>query len=123
MPDNSQNFNHYSYCLNNPLKYTDPSGNLFGIDDAAIAMFCVGSSMMYAAYEGKSVWKAGALGLLSSAASFGIGSAFGKVGRLGHELLRAGAHGLASGVISVLDGGNFASASLSANKDVNQRVA
>ena len=23
MPDNSQNFNRYSYCLNNPLKYTD----------------------------------------------------------------------------------------------------
>ena len=28
MPDNSQNFNRYSYCLNNPLKYTDPSGEL-----------------------------------------------------------------------------------------------
>ena len=26
MPDNSQNFNRYSYALNNPLKYTDPSG-------------------------------------------------------------------------------------------------
>jgi hypothetical protein len=26
MPDFSQNFNRYSYCLNNPLKYTDPSG-------------------------------------------------------------------------------------------------
>lgn len=25
-PDNSQSFNRYSYCLNNPLKYTDPSG-------------------------------------------------------------------------------------------------
>ena len=25
-PTNSQNFNRYSYCLNNPLKYTDPSG-------------------------------------------------------------------------------------------------
>jgi hypothetical protein len=25
-PDFSQNFNRYSYCLNNPLKYTDPSG-------------------------------------------------------------------------------------------------
>ena len=24
-PDNSQNFNRYAYCLNNPLKYTDPS--------------------------------------------------------------------------------------------------
>jgi RHS repeat-associated protein len=26
MPENSQSFNGYSYCLNNPLKYTDPSG-------------------------------------------------------------------------------------------------
>ena len=25
-PSNSQSFNRYSYCLNNPLKYTDPSG-------------------------------------------------------------------------------------------------
>jgi RHS repeat-associated protein len=29
MPEYSQNFNRYSYCLNNPLKYTDPSGELF----------------------------------------------------------------------------------------------
>jgi len=28
-PTNSQNLNRYSYCLNNPLKYTDPSGKLF----------------------------------------------------------------------------------------------
>ena len=25
-PNNSQNYNRYGYCLNNPLKYTDPSG-------------------------------------------------------------------------------------------------
>jgi RHS repeat-associated protein len=25
-PTNSQNYNRYSYCLNNPLKYTDPTG-------------------------------------------------------------------------------------------------
>ncbi|SEA66463.1 RHS repeat-associated core domain-containing protein [Segatella bryantii] len=37
MPDNSQNFNRYSYCLNNPLKYTDPDGQWFGIDDLLIA--------------------------------------------------------------------------------------
>ena len=35
-PENSQNFNRYAYCLNNPLKYTDPSGEVFGIDDAII---------------------------------------------------------------------------------------
>jgi guanyl-specific ribonuclease Sa len=28
MPDFSQNFNRYSYCLNNPLRYTDPSGEI-----------------------------------------------------------------------------------------------
>jgi len=26
-PGNSQSFNRYSYCLNNPLKYVDPSGH------------------------------------------------------------------------------------------------
>lgn len=34
--DFSQSYNRYSYCLNNPLKYNDPSGELFGIDDAII---------------------------------------------------------------------------------------
>lgn len=29
LPDNSQNYNRYSYCLNNPLKYTDSSGEFF----------------------------------------------------------------------------------------------
>ncbi|MDL2262666.1 hypothetical protein LJC11_04085 [Bacteroidales bacterium OttesenSCG-928-I21] len=27
-PDNAQNYNRYSYCLNNPLKYWDPTGML-----------------------------------------------------------------------------------------------
>ena len=26
-PENTQSFNRYSYCLNNPLKYIDPTGN------------------------------------------------------------------------------------------------
>ncbi len=72
------------------------------------------NSMMQAAYEGKSVWKAGALSLLSSAATYGIGEAFkGAANTFGNELLRAGAHGLSSGVFSALDGGNFASAFVS----------
>jgi RHS repeat-associated protein len=28
-PANTQSYNRYSYCLNNPLKYTDPSGEAF----------------------------------------------------------------------------------------------
>jgi len=28
MPDATQSFNRYAYCLNNPLKYTDPSGEI-----------------------------------------------------------------------------------------------
>lgn len=35
-PDFTQSFNRYTYCLNNPLKYTDPDGNFFIIDDFAI---------------------------------------------------------------------------------------
>jgi RHS repeat-associated protein len=30
MPDNGQSLNPYSYVMNNPLKYTDPSGYTFG---------------------------------------------------------------------------------------------
>ena len=32
-PENTQSFNRYSYCLNNPLRYTDKSGELFIFDD------------------------------------------------------------------------------------------
>jgi RHS repeat-associated protein len=31
-PTNTQSFNRYSYCLNNPLRYTDPSGWLSSAD-------------------------------------------------------------------------------------------
>ena len=30
-PSNPQNYNRYSYCLNNPLKYTDPEGEFWHI--------------------------------------------------------------------------------------------
>ncbi|XZF14273.1 FG-GAP-like repeat-containing protein [Chitinophagaceae bacterium MMS25-I14] len=36
-PDNAQNYNRYSYCLNNPLKYNDPNGEWFGLDDLFVA--------------------------------------------------------------------------------------
>ncbi len=46
--ENSQNFNRYSYCLNNPLKYTDPSGEflqyIFGGILGGIQGFFIGKS-------------------------------------------------------------------------------
>ena len=44
-PLNSQNFNRYSYCLNNPLKYTDPSGEIWWLPiaiGAAVGMYTGG---------------------------------------------------------------------------------
>ena len=115
LPDNSQSFNRYSYCLNNPLKYTDPSSELFGIDDAifAFALFGVANSMMQAAYDGKNVLSAGLLSLGYSAATYGIGSLLGNVGGLGRELLRAGMHGLAGGLYGLANNEKFGSSFLS----------
>ncbi len=36
MPDFSQSFNRYSYCMNNPLKYVDQSGEFIGTIFTAI---------------------------------------------------------------------------------------
>lgn len=117
LPDFSQSYNRYSYCLNNPLKYTDPSGEF--IEFIAFGLFNVASSMMQAAANGDNIWKAGLMGALSSGAAFGIGQAFLSTGFIGkaiqgwspmsRELLRAGAHGLSGGLFSMLGGGNFGS--------------
>jgi len=38
-PSNPQNYNRYSYCLNNPLKYTDPEGDLCVFVGCLVAAF------------------------------------------------------------------------------------
>ena len=87
MPGNAQRYNRYSYCLNNPLKCTDPSGEAFVIDNTTIAftLFSVASSMMQAAATGRNVWKAGAAngvwfgrgGIFPDAIIGGIAGSFG----------------------------------------------
>ena len=42
MPDYSQNFNRYSYALNNPLVYTDPSGEFVVWDSWLFGLFSGG---------------------------------------------------------------------------------
>ena len=48
-PDFTQNFNRYSYALNNPLRFTDISGEIFGIDDL---LFGVIVGAVIGAYSG-----------------------------------------------------------------------
>jgi len=45
--DNSDGLclNRYSYCGNNPTTFTDPSGNIFGIDDAIIWGVVIGAAI------------------------------------------------------------------------------
>lgn len=117
LPDFSQSFNRYSYCLNNPLKYTDPSGELFGIDDAIVGFTLIYGALSGAAMasmDGGNGWVGAAKGFATSALSLigtaGIGATFGHTVRgLGHELLRATAHGLNNGLISVINGNGFGS--------------
>jgi RHS repeat-associated protein len=42
-PTNSQSYNRYSYCINNPMKYTDPSGDFFiGFIAGVVEAICNG---------------------------------------------------------------------------------
>ncbi|SEA66505.1 RHS repeat-associated core domain-containing protein [Segatella bryantii] len=84
MPDNSQNFNRYSYCLNNPLKYTDPSGDFWNLIIGAI----IGGVFNWASHG----FQLNAKGL----GYFATGAVAGAVGA-----------GLASGVNVAMAGGNF----------------
>ena len=42
-PDFTQNYNRYSYCMNNPVMFSDPTGEVFVIDDAIIVGAMIGA--------------------------------------------------------------------------------
>ena len=48
-PENSQNFNRYAYCLNNPLGYSDPSGEIVL---STLAMVGIGVATVIGGYTG-----------------------------------------------------------------------
>ena len=122
-PFNTQNYDRYSYVLNNPLLYTDPSGNEIFIGTAiligiAVGIFAKGIANMIA---GIPFWygmgKAALMGAISGAISFGIGAgatnAFGEALSVGKALFEAGMHGMSSGMMSVIEGGEYLSGMLS----------
>ena len=105
LPDFSQNYNRYSYCLNNPLKYTDPDGEI-----ALPAIFGIigGIYNLVQNYDNiHNIWQfmgyfavgaaSGALGAYTGGLSIGIGGAIGGA-------ITGFASGFSSGLI--LGGGN-----------------
>ncbi len=64
-PDNTQNYNRFSYCLNNPLKYTDPSGEIIFTAAVLIAApFTGGASLAllpYAIGADIGMWQGGTM--------------------------------------------------------------
>lgn len=86
----TQNYNRYSYVLNNPLKYTDPSGEIVHVIVGAAVGGLINLGVK--AYQGK----INSIG--DGLAAFGIGAAVGAVGAAtgGAAFLAAG--GAAGGV-------------------------
>jgi RHS repeat-associated protein len=140
-PDNSQSLNRYSYVLNNPLSYTDPSG-YFSLSKFVKKYWRVAAAAIatYVTYGVASGWAAGWLagnaiaagavagglsgfvggailtGTLKGAFYGGLtGAALGAIGASGwKDISKSIASGTASGITADLQGGKFGHGFLSA---------
>ncbi|THF48561.1 hypothetical protein E6C50_14865, partial [Flavobacterium supellecticarium] len=83
-PYNTQNYNRYGYCWNNPLKYTDPDGEFIHLIIGAV----IGGIVNWATH--------GAKFNLKGLGYFGIGAAAGALGV-----------GVGAGISSAMIGGSF----------------
>jgi len=128
----TQNYNRYSYVLNNPLSNTDPSGyfiqlipallyaaGVIGIEVAIIATVVLTFAVTLA--MGGSLSDAFKAALISGAAMF-VGYQIGGIFQLDSvtstvgsfvDVAKAAAHGLSSGGFAELSGGDFGSGFLS----------
>tara|TARA_R110001599_G_C12230150_1_gene657984 strand:- start:1248 stop:2339 length:1092 start_codon:yes stop_codon:yes gene_type:complete len=133
-PINSQNYNRYSYVLNNPMSYTDPSGYFFKklgkfikkhwrtIASIAIAVYLPGASFMsgfgpvtsgaitgfVAGGVATGSLKGALIGAFTGAMFGGIHNGFaGKAMTMGMKASKTLLHGMAGGISSVLSGGKF----------------
>ena len=100
-PSNSQNFNRYAYCLNNPLRYVDPNGELWweaAIVGAIIGTFSNAAAQVMSGNVNTSgqLWVAAGIGAISG----GLGGLFGYQVGYGMNLLLHGAEGFWLGSVA-----------------------
>lgn len=115
-PYNTQNYNRYGYCLNNPLKYTDVSGEDFGVTTAIVTAVAI-AVVSYLATQFfadqpitlKGVVTNAFIGAISGAVTFGIGTFANAT--INNFYLRATfqafAHGTFQGSLTAISGGKF----------------
>ncbi|PXY42776.1 hypothetical protein DMB65_01780 [Flavobacterium cheongpyeongense] len=116
-PENTQNYNRYSYVLNNPLMYTDPSGEvvigfagavIIGATIAALT-YTVTALLADVPFSVGGLAKATFIGAASSAVTYGIGSASTSLftNFYSQAAFSAVAHGTFQGSMTAISGGKF----------------
>jgi len=115
MPYNSQNYNRYSYVLNNPLRYTDPDGEFIVPLLIGAAISVIGNGINNSIHHQpffSGAGKAAIFGAIGGVASAGIGSiaqglaTSAGVGKYGVAVFQALAHGFTGMALSAAQGGN-----------------
>jgi RHS repeat-associated protein len=137
-PENAQSYNAYSYCINNPLKFTDADGEYFGGDDIAAMIVGGAVNLVSAAISGKvKYWydayayfmigaMAGEVALYSGPGGFALGASL----NLAYDysqgrLYKDGSKDIdpLKFIFSALDGGGAASLGGEIGKLVAERIA
>jgi RHS repeat-associated protein len=113
--DNPQNYNRYAYCLNNPLLYTDPSGEIFGLGivlSAIVIGAIIGGTTYtaFALYAGNFSWGGFAKSVVIGGITGALGGAASLYAPIG--ILPGAGYGAATGGVigmfcAAISGGNI----------------